>query len=447
MSATRRSILWILGFLVLLCAYSEAKRFIENRDKEPVTIPRNVYFITVTGLCSSHLSSYLYQHNQTPAIDFLAYDGVRFLNAFSPAVNSLSAHMSILTGLYPFRKDLLMDCAFSQTAAATSLLIDVFKKSAYRTAAFVADPELRIPVFLARSFDDSAAGDRMLPPWQESYSNSVVRKRAQDWILKHRGAPQFVLLNFNEPTEPFSPPAPYDKHFRAHPYDGETAAVDEQIGLFVHSLKTSGLFQNSIVVLTSPYGACTSQGLQGPTNEEQIHVPLMIAAPGILPRHQEYDRQVSLVDIAPTILELLEMPAKQDFDGLPLFEKGSTRQIEREAVFGELTSPFWFGTPAAYYARTSGSLWLTNREPANSLASRNLLDLLNAQGIELPRSPEGATFFRQVVLPARMKNFKQALAALDAYTDEQENSCMAFWRGALFQASGKSQEAGKLIAE
>ncbi len=441
MSGTRRSILWIVGFVVLLGAFTEARRLIGNRTEKPQTSPRNVYLITVTGLCSSHLSSYLYQHSQTPAIDFLAYDGVRFLNAFSPAVRSLSAHLSILAGLYPFHKNFGSDCALSGPTVSTFLQNSAFSETGYRKAAFVADPELRVPVFLTGSFDDAAAGDRMLPPWKESYTNAVVCRRAKEWVLQHRGVPQFVLLNFNEPTEPFLPPAPYDKYYRAHPYDGEIAAVDEQIGLFVQSLKTSGLFQNSIVVLTSPYGACPAEDAAGSKVEEQIHVPLMIAAPGILPRHQEYEQQVSLVDIAPTILELLEMPVKPVFDGLPLFEKGSARQVEREAVFGEFSSPFWFGPPDAYYARTRGSLWLTNGGPATSLAARNLLERLKEEGIELPPGIEGAEFFRQVALPARMENFEQALVSLDSYTREREDSCFTFWQGALLQASGKSQEA------
>ncbi len=419
----------------------ETRRLMGSRSEEPGKRTRNVYLITVTGLCSSHLSSYLYQHSQTPAIDFLAYDGVRFSNAFSPATSSFSAHLSIFTGMYPFQKNPRTGCGGFGRSMLTLFQGSEFRKNGYHKAAFLADPELRVPSFLVTSFDDTAAGDRALPPWKESYTNAAVCKSAKDWVLQHRDVPQLVLLNFNEPTEPFSPPPPYDKHYRVHPYDGETAAVDEQIGQFIQLLKRSGQFQNSIVVLTSPYGACPAEDAPGSKEEQQIHVPLMIAAPGILPRHQEYEQPVSLIDIAPTILELLELPVKPGFDGLPLFEKGSTRQVDREAIFGEFSSPFWFGRPFAYYARTRGSLWLTDSGAANSMAARNLMEHLKREGIELPTNQEGAEFFRQVVLPARMENFEESLAALGGYARESESPCFSLWQGALLEASGKSQEA------
>jgi len=385
MSAVRRSFLWILFFAVLFGVLPQAKRRIGARGESRQTKPRNVYLITATGLCSSHLSSYLYQHMQTPAIDFLAYDGVRFLHAYSPSVDSLSAHLSVLTGLYPFNKILRsgIDSLRSGGSLSQPLLSNWFQQNGYRTAAFVADPELRIPALFAGSFEDATAG-RMLPRWQDSYSCAEVCTLAKEWTLQHRAFPQFVLLNLNEPTEPFLPPAPHDRHYRNHPYDGEIAAVDEQIGLFIHSLKTSGLFQHSIVVFTSTYGACSDEEDNSSKDEERIHVPLMIAAPEILPRHQEYDRQVSLIDIAPTIFELLETPVNQVLDGVPLFEKGTTRQIERKVVFGQFNAPWMSASPFRYYARTARSLWISNEGTAESAAARSLVERLKQEGITLP---------------------------------------------------------------
>jgi len=115
----------------------------------------------------------------------------------------------------------------------------------------------------------------------------------------------------------------------------------------------------------------------------------MIAAPEILPRHQEYDRQVSLIDIAPTIFELLETPVNQVLDGVPLFEKGTTRQIERKVVFGQFNAPqfnapWMSASPIRYYARTARSLWISNGGTAESAAARSLVERLKQEGITLP---------------------------------------------------------------
>src|SRR5262245_34546960 len=95
----------IFLFLVVTIPLFYSYRCYDANQAQPPALNqnRNVYLITASGLRAGHLSSYLYQSIQTPAIDFLAYDGIRFTNAFTNSTESLIAHLSLLTGDYPNR--------------------------------------------------------------------------------------------------------------------------------------------------------------------------------------------------------------------------------------------------------------------------------------------------------------------------------------------------------
>ncbi|HSP06697.1 MAG TPA: hypothetical protein VLR94_05935, partial [Acidobacteriota bacterium] len=108
MSKGRRSAMLVvlalfagLGLFIYL-EYREYKKELLF-DQGPPEMKRNVYLITATGLRPDHLSSFLYQSIQTPAMDFLAYDGIRFTDGWTTSPESLPAHLSLLSGIYPFR--------------------------------------------------------------------------------------------------------------------------------------------------------------------------------------------------------------------------------------------------------------------------------------------------------------------------------------------------------
>ncbi|MCI0412061.1 sulfatase-like hydrolase/transferase [bacterium] len=366
----RLAVVLLIIILGLLSFYSYQKHLRQRKEATATQAPlqRNVYMITASGLRADHLSSYMYQPIQTPAIDFLAYDGVRFTNAYTPSTESLTAHLSILTGIYPFHEPLkktteyLLDLGERSLPKDLLTLPDILTSKGYRTAAFLADPELRFPAFFGGVFHQSYTGDEILYPWQTAYSTPTACKLAREWIRNNRAIPHFLLLNFHEPTFPFEPPAPYNRQYAKYPYDGEIAGVDEQVGLFVDLLKELGLFQRSIIVLTAPYGETLGdQSRYAYPNNPVLHVPLLITAPGLLPRHENYDAQVSLIDLVPTILELLELTIDAPKDGLPLFGEDK-QQISREFVLGTMPFARLLGFPAEYFVRTGEFLYVNGAE-------------------------------------------------------------------------------------
>lgn len=187
----------LLGAGFALFIYLEYRSYLREVGSElpPLEVKRNVYLITATGLRPDHLSSFMYQSIQTPALDFLAYDGVRFTNSWTVSPESLPAHFSLLTGVYPFRNPVssLVQRYYTRTLAsnvATGFTMpEWLRRKGYLTAAFVSDPDLRIPGLMSGLFQTVAMGDKTLHSWEAAYTPNRACRLAADWIEKKQLAP------------------------------------------------------------------------------------------------------------------------------------------------------------------------------------------------------------------------------------------------------------------
>src|SRR5207237_10803368 len=95
----------------------------------------DVFLVTIDTLRADHVHCYGYQAIQTPALDSLAKDGIRFTQAFTPSPITNTSHTSILTGLLP-SSHWVTDFAIP-LAATHPTLAELLKKSGYHTAAFI----------------------------------------------------------------------------------------------------------------------------------------------------------------------------------------------------------------------------------------------------------------------------------------------------------------------
>src|SRR5258708_9904166 len=99
------------------------------------TLPPDVFLITIDTLRADHVHCYGYDRVQTPALDGVAKDGVRFAQAFTPSPITNTSHASILTGLLP--------CSHGVTDFAVPLstshptMTELLKKQDYHSAPFI----------------------------------------------------------------------------------------------------------------------------------------------------------------------------------------------------------------------------------------------------------------------------------------------------------------------
>ena len=127
-------------------------------------------------------------------------------------------------------------------------------------------------------------------------------------------------------------------------YRGDVDYTDDSIGAFIAELEKNGVLDDSIVVLTSDHGesflerGCWGHGFD--VHSEEVDIPLIFRVPGRDgPIAGAYNNPVSLVDVFPTVLDMLGMPCPQDLDGCtlwPIINASGLSERSERPVFSEL---------------------------------------------------------------------------------------------------------------
>ena len=275
-----------------------------------------VILITIDTLRADRLSSYGSDRVATPHLDRLATEGIRFANASSTVPFTLPAHSSIMTGLYPPSHGVRENVGYV-LAPELVTIAERFQDRGYRTGGFVSAFVLDARWGIARGFDtyvddfdlDAMAGAN-LGSVQRAGPETIAH--ALEWLDGVGGEePFFLWLHLFDPHDPYDPPEPFRSEYQGRPYDGEVAYTDSLIGEFRTALEERGLFDESVLVLTSDHGE--GLGDHGESYhgffvyDSTVHVPLIVRLPGGTERGRVVGDAVSHVDIAPTLIELLDL--------------------------------------------------------------------------------------------------------------------------------------------
>ena len=308
--------------------------------------PYNVVVVTLDTLRADHLGAYGFSEVATPAIDSLADDGVLFENAHSTTPLTLPAHTSMFTGNYPLRHGVIDNGGFLVPEEAETLA-EVLGGAGYRTGGFVAayvlDARWRIDQGFDHYVDDfDVRGQRVIAMGGVQRPASEVVDHALDWLdetplatpprSSERASEQpfFMWLHMYDPHAPYDPPEPYKSRYPGRPYLGEVAYTDAQVGRLLEELRRRELLDSTLVVLTADHGE--SLGGHGEAQhgffiyDEAMHVPLIMRLPFGDFGGRRRPEQVSIVDIMPTVLEIIGMDHDLQFQGrslVPLMQSGS----------------------------------------------------------------------------------------------------------------------------
>lgn len=286
----------------------------------------NVVLISVDTLRADHLGCYGAPAVETPAIDRLAAEGVRFQHAYSPAPLTLPAHWTIHTGIEPWRHGVLDNGMVLRERPATTLA-ERFSEAGYDTAAFVAAFVLNRAFGLDRGFrhyDDGPGSDAELDQLFHSTAPADERvSRALHWLRRPRSQPFFLWLHLYDPHSPYEPPSAFRKLYADRPYDGEIAFVDMQLARLLTAIESSPEGVRTLIVLLSDHGE--SLGEHGELThgmllyDATLQVPLIFRLPSRLPAGAARPDAVTLADVAPTVLALAGLPPGEPVDGVDLF--------------------------------------------------------------------------------------------------------------------------------
>ncbi len=271
----------------------------------------NVILITIDTVRANHLGCYGAKDIQTPTLDALARDGIVFERAISQVPLTWPSHAVILTGLYPFQNGVQdftgqpLDPRFRSVAQA-------FKEHGYATGAVVSAFVLDRSWGLARGFD--FYDDAFAPEAFLNRDLGLVDRRAGEsvdraiaWLTKNPRRPLFFWLHLYDPHSPYDPPEPYRSQYQAHPYDGEIAYADHELGRLMVWLKRNQLYDRSLILFLSDHGE--SLGEHGEQEhgffvyDSTVHIPLIVKPPaGSGFRRGRISRPVETTAVASTLL-------------------------------------------------------------------------------------------------------------------------------------------------
>lgn len=273
---------------------------------------------------------------QTPAFDAIAARGRRYLQAYATVPETLPSHSSIMTGLYPGGHGVHENARY--LPSNLPVLAERLRQTGYRTSAFVSSFILASRFGLARGFD---VYDDRLPEGANERSSRQTTDAAIADLEKPTDGPRFIWVHYYDAHYPYDPPEPYRTRYRDHPYLGEIAAMDEQLGRLEHAFEEH-VQPPFAVLLVADHG----EGL-GEHGEAQhgtllyqatMHVPLVIVGPGVTAGTNE--TPVSTRRVYHTILDFAGVDAaltlRRPEDG----GRRSGEDLDAEPVLGEAMKPF-----------------------------------------------------------------------------------------------------------
>jgi arylsulfatase A-like enzyme len=324
----------------------------------------NVILLSVDTLRADHLGAWGYRARQatSPRMDALLASGVRFESAMSQRAATWPSLASVLSGLYPSAHGVAENGYGFPDDLPT--LPKLLQAAGYRTSAFLSN----MCQANHRGWDDfacSAGQDgktvRRALDWAGPASpEKSPEKRPPFFLWVHLFGAHSPYYNGGDAAQKVFDPGYQGelgpKHWRLDPvmtqrksldardvahlyalYDAAVLGSDNHVGTLLDGLKAAGRLEHTLIVLLSDHGeelyahngylyhSCS-------VYQTALHVPLGFAAPGLLSPETagaSVPQTVELIDVAPTLLDLLGVAPPRELHGRSL-----TPYLERPGTGG-----------------------------------------------------------------------------------------------------------------
>lgn len=381
-----------------------------NMGQKSLT-PRHVILFTMDTMRADRIGAYGAPLAQTPNLDGLAARGIRFDDAVTTAPITGPAHAAIFTGQYPARFGVRDNVTTPLPEQATTLA-EHLSAAGFATGGFIGAFVLDRAYGFAQGFTTFSGFDYVETGREVSAERpgAAVVDDALRWVSSvPPDQPIFLWVHLYDPHAPYAPPAPFAQAFAGRPYDGEVAYVDHQIGRVLSAFQTRGALDASLVIAVADHGE--SLGEHGEDEhgvflyEPVMRVPMVMAGPPVTRGHVSTE-QVRVIDLVPTTLDLLGLPAVNGLDGESLrpLLRGGTRQTIPAAYAESYYPKLHYGWSELRSLRADGwkvidaprpelyALTKDRAEAANQAdAQRALADRMIAEAARLDRELTGGT--------------------------------------------------------
>ena len=291
----------------------------------------NVVFLLIDTLRADRLSCYGHERETTPVIDFLAKTGVRFAHVQSQSSWTKVSMASLWTGFYPRRTGIQR---FQDALAPEATLpAEIFEAAGFRTAGIFRNGWLANNFGFAQGYDLYVQPRPSATPAKfERKSPSAPALEGTDWdatesavefISSHKHERFFLYVHYMDIHQYLYDidSAKFGNGIK-EAYDNALHWTDRNVSAVLGEIEGSGLFDRTVVVIASDHGeAFYEHGLEGHARNlyrEVTETPLIVVLPFRLEPGIIVETPVQNVDVWPTVLELLGLPALPNADGRSL---------------------------------------------------------------------------------------------------------------------------------
>lgn len=324
-----------------LVALSVALLALPSCSKPPAP---NIVLIVVDTLRADRLGAYGSVTGLTPYLDQLAARGTVFANTWAPSSWTCPSVASLFTSRYPSQHHV---ATYDSVLADEEVsLAEALEPRNYDAAGFSANFRLTRALGYAQGFQEWDAD------WKGGkIRGSYLRSQVGTWLRKKPHMPALLYLQYMEPHAPYEPPEPFRSKFQRNPqgalnsevvndkvlkwqrptpqevrflsslYSAEVASVDDELRKMMELLDKYGFLSNAIIVITADHGEELNEhklmGHGRTLYNEAVRIPLIIVASGYA-AGRVVQEDVSLMDVAPTLLELAGLPPEPRFEGRSL---------------------------------------------------------------------------------------------------------------------------------
>jgi len=368
--------LLFLTLFLIFTIYFISKTQNKNEFGSNLTcIKCNIILISIDPFRTANIHIYGYNKAITPNIDGFAKDSLFFTHTYSPSSWTLPAEMSLLTGKYPFKHKVLNKITITenQSEEVTNLkklspeiktLAELLKDKGYKSAIFTGGAALDRQFGFDEGFEEYHSG--------KDFSGADFN-RAFEWLRKNKVNNYFLFIQGFDLHGQFEPDEGFDFRFKNPKYSGKLTGskeeqkllredalyskkldltsddaellksiydeklnnFDKKFGEFISNLKDLGIYNSSIIILTSSHGEefYEHQRIDHGHSlyQELIRVPLILKIPGL--KNIKIEQQISLIDIVPTLLDLTGLLGKNSsFDGKSIFP---LKELKERQIFSE----------------------------------------------------------------------------------------------------------------
>ncbi|TKJ31069.1 hypothetical protein CEE39_07610 [bacterium (candidate division B38) B3_B38] len=340
--------------------WSNPEVYSNTKGKDDVSI----ILISLDALRKDHLGCYGYSRDTSPNIDKIAAQGILFQNAISQSSWTLPSHASLLTSKYPSFHG--ATSSLDKLTSENITLSEILREKGYTTICFTESGWLNPAFGLDQGFDvfNSSSGD--IKDRVEAVHNWFEwNKHRKFFMFFHTYAIHDYFHNKEEYIQPYASKLQKEveegvriidlirerdkriyqslyQNYINDLYDGAIKCTDKYLGELFDTFEASLGSKGYLLILSSDHGE--EFGEHGHFHhgmtlyDEMINIPLIIKIPHSHYTQKIINEQVQLIDVAPTIFDLIDEPIPELFQGnslLPIVKGGSKSEMQQIA-FSEI---------------------------------------------------------------------------------------------------------------